>query len=175
MHEYGHILLNIPSLCIPDSPTTDRHGFKVEKWCNQFAASFLLPSDIVTKEFESSSMANYGKIANRYKVSNFATLIRLYSLKLINDQQFQDAVNVLKSREVEQRAKDAEKRAREAEKEKQSTGGGEPSSQRVKREMGDVYVSLVIQNSQKGFITYSRALDYLNIKTKHLKKLMNNM
>lgn len=175
MHEYGHILLNIPSLCTPESPTTDRHGFGVEKWCNQFAASFLLPSDVVIKEFGTYSLAKYGRIANRYKVSNFATLIRLYSLELINDAQFKDAVNVLKSREAEQAAKAEEKKAKKAEKEKQSPGGGEPAFDRAKREMGNVYVSLVLQNSQKGFITYSKALDYLNIKTHHLRKLMNNM
>ena len=157
LHEYGHILLREPALCTPEEPTNERHGAEVEAWCNRFAAAFLLPSEEISADFNRTELEQYGKIANRYKVSKYALLTRLVSLKLISDMQYMEETNKLKIKEKTQ---------------KESGGIGETSADRARREMGEGFVSLVIENSHKGLITYSKALDYLDIKTKGLQELM---
>jgi Zn-dependent peptidase ImmA (M78 family)/transcriptional regulator with XRE-family HTH domain len=155
-HEYGHILLHESALCTPETPTIDRRGAEIEGWCNRFAAASLLPADEVSKEYHRFGLEQYARIANKYKVSQYATLTRLVSLKLISDRQYTDEVYKLKAKLY----KKPEGRVCET------------AAVRARREMGEGFISLVIENSQKGLITYSKALDYLDVKTKGLQELM---
>lgn len=165
IHEYGHVLLNEPALCNPEDPTIDTHGANVERWCNRFAGAFLLPFEVISKEFKEYGLKRYRTIANKYKVSYLMVLIRLASLKLINDEQCQGEINILKENEA-QKEKEAENE------EEESSGPRETSADRSKREMGEEFISLVVRNSDRGYITFSDALGYLNIKTHHFEDLM---
>jgi Zn-dependent peptidase ImmA (M78 family)/transcriptional regulator with XRE-family HTH domain len=158
-HEYGHILLHEPALCIPESPTHEKHGAEVESWCNRFAGAFLLPAEEISTDFGQLGISNYYKISSRYRVSLLTTLTRLVSLGLITNDEYACEKGILEAKNKEQ---------------KEQTGGGpgETCEQRAQREMGEGFVSLVLENSQKGFITDSKALDYLDIKTKHLQELI---
>ncbi|MGA9139785.1 MAG: XRE family transcriptional regulator [Methanocella sp.] len=158
LHEYGHILLNEPAFCNPEDPiTSDPRGASIETWCNKFAAAFLLPPDIISKEYSKYGITKYRTIANKYKVSYSMTLTRLVSLNLITSQQFHDSINILKMKK---------------EKESPSFGVSGTSADRAAREYGGEYISLVKQNSARGLITYSDALSYLNVKTHHLENIM---
>lgn len=158
LHEYGHILLREPALCTPEEPTKDPHGAEVEAWCNRFSAAFLLPPDDIKADFEKAGLQQYSRIASRFKVSKYALLTRLVSLKLISDKQYIDETTRLKMKEKDQA---------------ESAGGmRETAAGRARREMGEGFVALVIENSQKGLITYSDALGYLDVKTKGLEELM---
>lgn len=158
LHEYGHIILREPALCTPEEPTKDKHGAEVEAWCNRFSAAFLLPPDEIKADFEKTGLKQYSRTASRFKVSKYALLTRLVSLKLISDKQYMDETTRLKMKDKDQA---------------ESTGGiGETAAGRARREMGEGFVALVIENSQKGLITYSDALDYLDVKTKGLEELM---
>jgi Zn-dependent peptidase ImmA (M78 family) len=164
LHEYGHILLNEPSLCTPETPISKKvnpHGASVETWCNRFAADFLLPKDIIVKEYEkynlSKSLTKYRTIANKYKVSNTMTLVRMRSLGLISKEQFLLERNILKSEDEE-------------EKEDIAHGVKGTLGDQAAREYGNEYISLVVRNEQKGHITYSDALGYLHVKTKDFEK-----
>lgn len=158
LHEYGHVLLNEPALCTPDNPiVSDDFGASVEKWCNTFAASLLLPKKRVIEEFEKYGLTQYGRIAKRNHVSYSALLTRLVSLNLISYTDYQIEIGKLQMKEIQQDDK--------------SGGSGETSAKKALREKGGVFVSLVLENSQRGFITYSEALGHLEVKTKHLKEL----
>lgn len=157
-HEYGHILLHEPALCTPENPVTgDSHGAKVESWCNHFAGAFLLPQENIRRDFVRCGLHGYTRIAARYKVSLSTVLTRLVSLHLISQSQYLSEMRKLSGES--------------SDKEDLAGGGGESSARRARRERGDVFVSLVLENTQKGLITNSRALDYLDIKTKHLLEL----
>ena len=43
MHEFGHILLGETVIDIPDESLKNRNN--VERWCNAFSSSFLLPEE----------------------------------------------------------------------------------------------------------------------------------
>lgn len=171
LHEYGHVLLNIPALCTPDNPISiDEHGAKIEKWCNTFAGAFLLPKESISNDFNRYGITDYWKIAKRYRVSKSATLTRLVSLKMISQDEYYKQIDILKREEEEEAEKEAQK-----EEEEESTGPfGIKQTVKVKNEMGNGYISLVLKNSEKGLITYSRALDYLKIKSHSLRELMKH-
>ncbi len=89
-HEYGHLLLSDEGLCLRAEDNSDRG--RVEKWCNEFAAAFLVPEldlrQYVSGKF-SVTNATYSwttneirRIANRYKVSRPAVALRLQKLEL---------------------------------------------------------------------------------------------
>jgi len=158
LHEYGHIILNEPALCTPDKPIIgDSHGANVESWCNKFAASFLLPKERVYEDFDRFGLKQYSRIARRNKVSYSTVLTRLVSLNLISPSEYMKEISKLQ--------------IKEGEREESTARSGETSAKRARREKGDIFVSLVLENSQRGLITHSEALGYLEVKTKHLKEL----
>lgn len=157
LHEYGHILLREPSICIPSEiQRENNHDDKVENWCNRFAGAFLLPEENIKKEFNKNRF-NYKNIANQYKVSYLSTLTRLITLNLITQKQYLDESNKIISKIID--------------KDKSSGGSGETSAEKAIRERGTTFVSLVLQNSHQGLITESKALDYLGVKLKNIKEL----
>jgi Zn-dependent peptidase ImmA (M78 family) len=158
IHEYGHILLRESALCTPENPLNDgSHGAHVERWCNQFAGAFLLPSDDIKKSFNKLGLSEYDRISSRYKVSLSATLTRLVNLNLISSYQYEEKIGILSLKGH-----------------KEHGGTGESSSKRAQRTMGDAFISLVLENSHKGYITNSDALNYLGIKTIHLRELLRH-
>jgi len=142
LHEYGHILLHESALCIPDNPTVEQHGQEIEYWCNRFAAAFLLPSDGVISDFAVLGIRKYKHLANMYKVSYRAMLMRLSELKLITKDEFNQEWNKLKKP-----------------REKVGGGGGEDLAQKAVRERGEEFVSLVLENTRQGRINYKDALN----------------
>jgi Zn-dependent peptidase ImmA (M78 family) len=154
LHEYGHILLHKPALCIPDKPTVEKYGQAIERWCNHFAAAFLLPAESVKKDFAELEARNYKHLASMYEVSYRAMLIRLLELGLMSNHEFKQEWRKLKKP-----------------RQKVGGGGGENLAEKAVRERGSAFVSLVLENTQQGHINYNDALDYLDVKTKHLQKL----
>ena len=83
MHELGHIFHAQRRVCYGGDSG-------VERWCNQFAASFLMPAGEVSAYFESSKLAFSSssdtdpvrRVANRFKASWLAAAIRLEELSL---------------------------------------------------------------------------------------------
>jgi Zn-dependent peptidase ImmA (M78 family) len=132
---------------------------RTEAWCNRFAASFLLPANVIEADFQKIGMKNYSKIAGRYKVSLSTTLTRLVSLGLISQKEYRFEINKLQA--AESNGVDKSKNG----------GMGESLAKRARREKGDSFVSLVLENSQAGYITSSEALNYLDVKTRHMKEL----
>lgn len=86
-HEYAHLTLHSAGIC-----TLTSAGNNVERWCNLFAAAFLLPAEELTahaKDVNSSagpthdwSLSKVGRLANYYRVSVSVMALRLQSLGL---------------------------------------------------------------------------------------------
>ncbi len=88
-HEYAHLMLGSAGVCIRGEDNTDR-GL-VEKWCNQFAAAFLIPADslrdVARTKFNVTGLTDWHlndvrKLAVRFKVSRPAMALRLQELGL---------------------------------------------------------------------------------------------
>lgn len=83
IHELGHVLTRTDSSCREDiatKPTTD----SVERWCERFATSFLMPREEVEQltsgQSSSDPIATATRIANKVWVSRKAALLRLVEI-----------------------------------------------------------------------------------------------
>jgi Zn-dependent peptidase ImmA (M78 family) len=79
VHEYGHLLLRRPG--ISDESRSNR----TEAWCNRFAASFLMPSNLVAQFFREAANHSYASVSSAARalgVSVQALALRLEELGL---------------------------------------------------------------------------------------------
>ena len=165
MHEFAHILLGESVIDLPDAT----HIFKddVEKWCNEFSSAFLLPKDLAKATFELyktnlTQKETLKTLSNRYKVSKAMLLLNMLKLNYIGRKDY-DAILA----RFEKESKPVK------EKDKESTGGGIPSEVKCLSEIGNKFVSLVANNYDRDFITYTDALNYLSIKSKSFDKVLS--
>ena len=161
-HEYGHLILKTPGICDPTKDPMKLYiSYKIEKWCNQFAASFLMPKEDVLKlqtDTQEISDRYIAAISNKLKVSREALLLRFLTLNLIGREQFDAIWKKIKS----EPKKPKSNKVILIDLVKQSVS-----------ERGIPFVSLVLESKNKNFITNNQALDYLSVKTKHLEKIQN--
>ena len=89
-HEFGHLLTRTASACIEAGARFARPSDAVERWCEEFSASVLLPRPEVER-FLSKELGRIApitdldvpsKVATRFKVSLRAATIRLIEMKL---------------------------------------------------------------------------------------------
>lgn len=68
-HELGHLYLR----------SLEYSGGREERWCNQFAAELLMPSDRIASTYANApaSLSTLNHLAHRYDVSRSAALVRL--------------------------------------------------------------------------------------------------
>ncbi|MBU4301082.1 ImmA/IrrE family metallo-endopeptidase [archaeon] len=165
MHEFAHILLGESVIDLPDA--TYSYKDNVEKWCNEFAASFLLPKDLAKTAFETyksnlTQKETLKYLSNKYKVSKAMLLLNMLKLKYIERTDYDAILARFKKEEIKPK-KEPEK----------GTGGGVPSEVRCLSEVGNKFVSLVANNYDKSHITYTDALNYLSIKSKSFDKVLS--
>jgi Zn-dependent peptidase ImmA (M78 family) len=174
-HEYGHILLNESAVCNRDSDEIDDKRIKrIECWCNRFAGAFLVPEDFLKQELGIETLCKTtpysriaGSIANRLKISKESALMRLLTLNYISPSEFRTERDKI-------RADAALKKEQIKEKQKQSAKKSGPAiflDRKCLDEKGPRFVSLVLKNSDLGYITSKDALDYLDVKLRHLEKM----
>jgi Zn-dependent peptidase ImmA (M78 family) len=179
LHEYAHILLNMPVVCNQGENDLEEY-VGVERWCNHFAGAFLAPQNEIEENpviRQALASGNYlraaGSIRQRFLISKEAGLMRLLTLKKISSTQFIQGRDQLR----------AEYALREAEKKKKEQTGEEEDGafkgisldRKCVAEKGAGYVSLVMENVRKGHISNSDALDYLDVKLRHLEKFQESM
>jgi Zn-dependent peptidase ImmA (M78 family) len=163
MHEFGHILLGETVIDIPDESLTHRDS--IERWCNKFASSFLLPKEPSRELFMRDSTKlteteSLNSLSRRYKVSKAVLLVRMLELSYISKEEFDSVMSRYTSKEPI------------AKLEKGKKVMGLKSDQRCLSEMGNKFISLVANNFDRDFITYSDALSYLSIKSKNFDKVL---
>ena len=163
MHEFSHILLGETVIDIPDESLANRE--KIERWCNAFSASFLLPKEYARELFEEyhgrlTETDTLNSLSRKYKVSKAVLLVKMLELYYISRQEFDNVLVRYAPREAE---KNAEKKKKMI---------GVTPDQRCLSEVGNKFVSLVANNFDKDFITYSDALSYLSIKSKNFDRVL---
>jgi Zn-dependent peptidase ImmA (M78 family)/DNA-binding XRE family transcriptional regulator len=166
MHEFAHILLGESVIDLPDASSV--HKDNVEKWCNEFASAFLLPKELAKATFEANKANLTQKetlksISNRYKVSKAMLLLNMLKLKYIEKNDYEAILARFPKEDIRQIKETAEER----------TGGGIPSEVKCLSEVGNKFVSLVANNFDRDYITYTDALNYLSIKSKNFDKVLS--
>lgn len=162
MHEFAHILLGESAIDIPDVTISTKN--KIERWCNEFSSSFLLPPNLAISLFESNKdIANkklsLKSLSNRYKVSKKMILVNMLKLNYIKRQEYDRILNLYEEKEETKKESKLE--------------GGIPSEKKRLSEVGNKFISLVANNYDKENITYSDALNYLSIKSKKFDTLLS--
>jgi Zn-dependent peptidase ImmA (M78 family)/DNA-binding XRE family transcriptional regulator len=162
MHEFGHVLLGETIIDIPEASLTIRDN--IERWCNAFSSSFLLPAETARKLFEERKAKLTGTetlntLSKKYKMSKAALLVKMVDLKYISRQEFESVVARYNTKETKKGIKREKK-------------GGIASDKRCLSEVGNKFISLVANNFDKNFITYTDALSYLSIKSKNFEKVL---
>lgn len=88
-HEYAHLMLNEAGVCF-ESERVDHSP--IERWCNQFAASLLVPRDRLT-QFQTTKtpdLDDVNTLAWRFKVGRPTIALRLVELGLADRQLYED-------------------------------------------------------------------------------------
>jgi Zn-dependent peptidase ImmA (M78 family) len=90
-HELAHLWLGETALT--DVSPASRPTQGVERWCNQVAAEFLVPLDLVKKEFDPQEdfADEVQRLVRLYKVSSLVILRRLFDAKKLNRDEFDTA------------------------------------------------------------------------------------
>jgi Zn-dependent peptidase ImmA (M78 family) len=170
-HEYAHILLGETVICNIESDSSHDIGIRrIEKWCNYFAGAFLLPEDRISGDPEINELLKHGKttecirkLSKSYKISEYGVLVRLRNLDYIGDLEYEiEKVRILK--EIDENLKKKQERERERELRI-------PLEIKCQSEKGNRLISLVFEGSDKGIISESDVLDYLDIKDKNFERM----
>jgi Zn-dependent peptidase ImmA (M78 family) len=177
-HEYAHLLLDIPVICNQGEDDLDDYK-EIERWCNHFAGAFLAPEDEIERNpaIQSSlKSGNFMRVAasvqKHFLISKEAGLMRLLTLDLITSSQFRRGRDQLRE---EFAAREAKKKERKEAGEDDEGGFGIFLDRKCVAEKGAGYVSLVMENVRQGHITSSDAIDYLDVKLRHLEKFQESM
>jgi len=158
LHEFAHIVLRESAISGPDR---ERHGLshqgKVERWCDKFAAAFLVPRSALEdlrgpppqKPWDEINDVTLSAIAKHFKVSQHAMLIRLVDLKYIEPDFYW---KVMRPKFL------AEERMWK------SRGISKIWASRVWNQLGHTYTGLVLEALGTGKIQSHQAQAFLGIK-----------
>lgn len=159
-HEYAHLLLRKSGVCLTEPSQTVRG--QIERWCNAFAAAFLVPArelqqaaevwypDIQADDWQ---MKHVQRLANLFRVSRYVMARRLKELRFTNFYDW----NVSELRRFDKKP----------ERRKSKPGGVRPEVKRLS-EVG-TGVAFVVIEAWKGNVTDAGELaDVLGLKTEQL-------
>src|SRR3989344_689816 len=158
MHEFGHVLLGETAISLSEFQTQD----KIERWCNQFASNFLLPKELAQSIFSQKQESftetkTLNTLKRKYKVSKAMLVYNMFNLNLITQTIYNSILERPTQIKLEGKQRIVDPRTQD---------------QKCIAELGHKLPSLVADNMDKGFITYSDALSYLSIKTKYFEKVI---
>ncbi|MEU7691214.1 ImmA/IrrE family metallo-endopeptidase [Microbispora sp. SCL1-1] len=174
MHELSHIALRAGGMCdlhehVPS--THPREEDFVERFCNQVAASILMPPIVFLADRDVRSRSEdypwtsdeLERVGRRFGASREAVLLRLINLGKATWQLYRSM-----KPQLDQEYADAQRR----EKERQQANEGGPSYYVVKaRNLGRHYISSVLDAFHSRNISSLDAANYLDIKYDQIPKL----
>lgn len=174
LHEYGHILLKTEGICLSASELNKENSKnelqRVERWCNAFAGSVLMPKKeflIQTAKLEErydDPKKIIDQLSNQFKASKQAVVVRTLRLNPKSDfaEYYRDSFEEIKSDALSKSKKNAGK------------GGPHPVDMCLSQR-GRKFVSLVLDSKNKNLINFNNMMDYLNLNLKHLEKLQEKL
>ncbi len=158
MHELCHLLLRDGGVC------TVWNDQQTERRCNRFAAQLLMPGPAISDvAFGEDADHDVSRVARRFQVSRDAAAIRLRELGLIT----QDDVDAVRAETVDRLAI-----ARAKQKE---SDGGPPYFRTHLRNLGDRYVTSVLDAHRDGRIDFSDVTTFLEAKTGTVDRMASEL
>ncbi len=112
-HELGHLVLGQSGVSEPSIEQVVSHSESTsEQWCDEFAASFLMPAPEVRSMFEGDLSENsILRLARRFRVSALSFLNRLRDLNLITFKEWETVYPEFERRALEILQKKAEQKS----------------------------------------------------------------
>ena len=165
-HEVGHLLTRTDAAC-QSFVLPGRHDGDVERWCEQFAASFLLPEDglrTVAARYDVSSNAPTAQpdtarlIAGRFFVSARATAIRLQEIGLAEPTLYSAVASQFAERDWSDFSGGG-------------SGRGQSASAKRVGQLGTRLPNLLLSAADRGRLTTRDLADFLNLTTGKLDDL----
>jgi Zn-dependent peptidase ImmA (M78 family) len=164
-HEYTHILLKEGGICNMEDEYLSGEAKDVEKFCNRFAGTFLVPQVALIEHPLVKSNKNRSlwddeviiKLAKDFKVSQEVILRRLLILGRTTNDFY-----VKKRDEWNTKAREFQNVRKK---------GRRFPSRRCVQENGIPFINVVLENLEKENITYSDVSDYLGIRLKYLPEV----
>jgi len=163
-HEFAHLLLGSAGICNNFRSFGNRKGTnKIEAFCNQFAASFLVPREQLIQHGSIRGKTAVApdevddltdQLALAFKVSRVVILRRFLTLGLISPAFYREKIDIWDKETLPQHRE-----------------GGRYSLKTVLGKNGLAFSSLVLEAYRKKRISYAIVSDYLGVKTKHLSNL----
>ncbi len=164
-HEVAHLLTRTDAAC-QNFVVPSQKDQSVERWCERFAASYLLPEEALK-----TVAANYGAtpdsptadadtarlIANRFSVSTRATAIRLQETGIAEKTLYSAVVSQLAARDWNDASGGG--------------GGGEPASEKRIRQFGTRLPGALLEAASRGRLTIRDLADHLALNTGQLDDL----
>jgi Zn-dependent peptidase ImmA (M78 family)/transcriptional regulator with XRE-family HTH domain len=153
-HELGHVVLKQSGI---SGKRTKDNPYNIERWCDQFAASFLMPKTEMTMALgnplkpplDEISDDRLEQLATRFRVSQHAMLVRLVNLGYVNPTYYWGVKKPLFD-------------AQEAK--FKSFARSKYYGSRYRNSLGRLYTGLVIEAWNSGKITNHSAAEYMGIK-----------
>jgi len=174
LHEYAHILLRKDGICVPNSEnfrTKSKNEIQtIEKWCNAFAGSLLMPKhEFLTEFYSNEEIYDEPKkivfnLSSRFSVSKKAVVVRI--LNLLRDQSYKDAYLPYYDKIIFEPTEKPKKK---------KSGGALPQADKCLNQKGRKYVRLVSNSRSEKLITSNNMISYLDLKIKHFDKLNSKL
>ena len=150
IHELGHILKGETRIDGDENSDSE-----VEKWCDSLAGNFLMPQySVIWNDISSYELSAIKKLAEKFKVSPYACLVRLRQLKEIDQQTYEEFVNTL-----------AVEYSKKQEKLRASTGG--PRRNRTKEvyeQFGNTFIRTILTSWKNQEMTLHKTTRLLDLK-----------
>ncbi|RKU10446.1 hypothetical protein C6501_13915 [Candidatus Poribacteria bacterium] len=158
-HELAHLLLGKNGITRDTNPT----GEKIETFCNQFAAEFLVPSDNLEShlKFPDYDDDTVEKLASIYKVSRPVILLKLVDKGILTYQDYLHKIKgwtALYESHKDQKTED------------ESPGGGSYYNTQTAY-LGKRYMELAFSSFYQGKCSIEQLAEHLNVKVKNLSGL----
>lgn len=152
-HELAHLLKHGNGICSID--LSEEH-FGIERFCNKFAAEFLVPSEDLMAKIKNTTLSNIeiSKLAKRYCVSVQVMMLRLLDLGLISKETYYEFKNRFDKSKLKRK------------------GGRRNWEKTFSNRIGKMALSEISKAYKSGDISFFEAVKMLDINTKYAEKLL---
>ena len=160
-HEVAHLWINREG--VSNFEAMQPPPIRVEQWCNQVAAEFLIPADELSEAWKHARQSKepYQTLAAHFKVSTIVAARRVLDLDLITKKQFFQF--------YESYQKD-ERRKKETKKNK---GGDFWNTQNVR--VGERFGAAVVRAAKEGRLLYREAYQLTGLSGKTFDRFAENL
>ena len=173
-HEVGHMLLHRSGICTPDNLSRNSFEYiKIEKFCNQFAASFLVPYEAFVEDpiveklkripFKEWSDRDIREISEHFKVSQEVVYRRLATIGTLSESRY------------EQKREELLSDFKEYSKGKKKKKIVVPQYRKIISQNGRTYVTFILEKLHANRITLASAADYLDTNSRHISNVEANI